>query len=140
MDAKDLFSSTIDDAEHQLRQVLAGLDEAAFDRKLAPSAMSPRETVAHLAECYVAAQKHARGESHEWGTHRTSGQSAPALVEEMFLERGKAKEAALASSDPESLKEMLAYTSSHDYYHVGQMCMQRLAFEPDWNAYSIYKS
>jgi len=140
MDAGELFTSQLDDAEYQLRQVFSGLPDGAWDEHLVPGTMSPRETAAHLAEAYVAGVKHFRGEEHDWGTYQPASTEPTQILDEMFQERDKLKAAALAAEDHTGLKTAIAYSASHDYYHIGQMCSLRLKVEPNWNPYSIYKS
>jgi hypothetical protein len=35
-------------------------------------------------------------------------------------------------------EDAMHYIVLHDCYHVGQLCLVRLADDPNWDAYSIY--
>ena len=139
MDAKELFVHEFDDAGYQLSQVFAGLPEESWDAKVHPSAMSARETAAHLAEAYVACSKEVQGNEHEWGSYQPASAEPQGLLGALTQERNAARAAVLASADPHALKSGLAFTANHDYYHVGQMATLRLHLDPEWDAYCIYK-
>ena len=99
--------------------------------------MSPRELVEHLCECAVAFNKSAVGEKHEWGTFSVDDKSPANLRAE--LKRLRAEAVAEVNGEDEVLKEAFSFLSSHDAYHVGQLCSCRLSLDPNWNAYAIYE-
>lgn len=139
MDARQLAEYVFDDAGHQLSNVLAGFPTESFDKQMNEKSFSAMVTVTHLAEAYVAGQKHDNGEEHEWGTYQIGTADPEEAVATMKAEREKFKKAAIAKGTDEALKTLLMYGSNHDYYHVGQLCTARQVFEPTWDPYSIYK-
>ena len=138
MTAKELLEFQIDDAGYQLDQVLSGFPEAAMDHKAEGLTMTPRESISHLCEAYLALDKTIKGEKHEWGTYQPVDTSTASLLSEMKSLRDSAVAGSLTDDD-DKLKEGHAFIVAHDYYHVGQMCLARLAVEPEWNCYSIYR-
>lgn len=139
MDARELLRKQIDDAGFQIEKVLESASEATMDFKATPSAMSPREAIVHLCECYCAATALAKGEKFEWGNYSPpSMETAPLIRTFQELRRG-ATEATLAVEGGD-LSVADHYIVAHDYYHVGQICQARIASDPDWNSYSIYRS
>lgn len=137
MDARDLFASQLEVGAKQVGKVLLDWPEGKWDERLAANTMSARETVVHLTECYHAAQAELEGRKHSWGTYEPVSDETQRLVAEMRKQWDVMKAAALAT-DPEHYNEILAYTTNHDCYHVGQLCSLRLMLQPDWDAYSIY--
>jgi hypothetical protein len=135
MTAKELLRHQFDDAGHQLDKVYEGVD-SSLDSKLSDSGRSPRETAAHLAECYSAILKEANGEKHEWGSFQPASNEWPALWNEMKSLREQAKELALQKDGWE--EHAIAYGPAHDYYHVGQLAALRITKDPEWDPYSIY--
>ena len=136
MTEKELLRHQIDDAGFQLDKVFESIEEASLDFRLTEHAMTPREILAHLCECYVATSVGTEGKEHEWGTYTAPDTTWPALFNNMKELRATAAEAALATPDYET--KTSAFMIAHDFYHVGQMCMVRLVRDPSWNAYSIY--
>lgn len=136
MTAKDLLKHQFDDSMYQLEQVFAGIDDS-LDAKLTEHAYSPRETAAHLAECYAAMYTTCMGGTHEWGTWKPQSTEWPALWTEMKELRARAEAVAIERENWET--HALAYGPAHDYYHIGQIAALRLVKDPEWNAYSIYK-
>lgn len=139
MDARDLASYVFEDAGFQLGQVLQGFPSPAFDQKLNDLEMTPKDTVVHLTEAYVAGQKQIKGARHSWGTYAATSDDQDALVETMKQERAAFWNAAEESGDPTQYKTAMLYGSNHDYYHVGQLCTMRRAVDPAWDSDSIYR-
>lgn len=135
----DAMRYQLEATAYQLDNVLEGLEGDQWDAKVREDLMSPREVVGHLIECYIAAQKHATGEKHDWGSYLPPSDDAEELVTEMRSERAKACEALLAKGDDDSLRAATDYIVLHDAYHVGQLAALRLGLDPDWDPYSIYK-
>ena len=139
MTATELLQDQMEDAGFQLSKVLEGMPEEAMDKKVTDGSMSPREQVAHLCEAYEAFKVNASGGKYEWGTYKAPATETAALVREFKAQRDDAVHQALSNPNPESIKHAHEYILGHDYYHVGQMCLARLAVQPDWNAYAIYR-
>ena len=138
MDLKDALRYQLESSAHQIDKVLEGLPEDKWEAKMRGDCMSPSEAVAHLTECYIAAQKDLAGVQHEWGSYLPSGDTPEALVAEMREERKKAWDAMVSRGDEESVKAATQYVILHDAYHVGQLAMLRLGLDRDWDPYSIY--
>lgn len=136
MTANELLTHQFDDAGYQLAKVFEGIDDS-LDFRLIENGMTPRETVAHLGECYTALLNETQGVKHQWGSYAPSTTEWPALWEEVQSLRRKAFAAALEKEDWEG--HASDYGPAHDYYHVGTMVQIRLARQPDWDAYSIYR-
>jgi hypothetical protein len=138
MDLKAALKYQLDDSGYQLTKVLEGLDGDQWDAKEREGLMSPRDVVAHLTECYIAAGKSMAGQEHEWGTYIPGDDDPEGLLATMNAERAKACDAMVASGDEKAVKAATAYVILHDAYHVGQLAALRLKLSPDWDAYSIY--
>jgi hypothetical protein len=138
MTLHDAMKYQLDAAANQVDKVLEGLEPDQWDAKVREDLMSPREAVSHLTECYIAAQKHAAGEQHEWGAYVPSSEDPEDLLREMREHRVAAKESLLAKADDDALKAATDYIVLHDAYHVGQLAALRLAITPDWDPYAIY--
>lgn len=139
MKGKDLLQYEADNIGYQLEQVFANLPPNLRDAKLVKATMSPNETLEHLCECYQAAIEDSEGKAHDWA----AGFKLETLDWDERLEtwrsmRSRALQAVLADDDAK-LKACSSYITSHDAYHVGQLCMLRINRESDWDPYSIYR-
>jgi hypothetical protein len=139
MTATDLIKDQLDDSGYQLAKVIDGMPESGFDHKLTDIAMTPREQIAHLCEAYECFSVNAGGGKYEWGTYTAETGDTAALTVEFSKQRQKAVSAALSDASDEKIKLANDYIVGHDYYHVGQMCLSRLAVQPDWDSYTIYR-
>lgn len=139
MTAADLLKDQLDDAGYQLTKVLEDMPEEALDKKLTPDCMSPREQVAHLCEAYEAFRINSAGGKYEWGTYKLDSPDTASLMKEFQSQRQGVVDQALKNPSEETIKHAHAYILGHDFYHVGQMCQARLAVQPDWNPYAIYR-
>lgn len=138
MDTKDLLKYQLETSANQVDKVLEGLSEDKYDGKLRDDCMSPRETIAHLTECYIAAKTDLDGGKHEWGSYVPDDKDLGAMKAKMQEERSRVIEAILAS-DSEKVGEVATqYLLLHDAYHVGQLATYRMGVDTDWDAYSIY--
>lgn len=126
----------LDDSGKQVAKILGGLPANLRDAKVTPQAMSPREIVNHLAECYTALKKHAAGQEHEWGTFQLGLADFDAAYAAMMALRAEVTELALSSED--AAQASIDYVVLHDAYHVGQIALLRLEQEPGWDPYSLY--
>ncbi len=127
----------LDDAQYQLEQVVSGMTESQFDHRLVPTAMTARETLVHMTECYVAGRASADGREHEWGSYQAAGSDLHSLLEAYRTERARAVEELMV--DDEGRIRVANWLIGHDYYHVGQMAATRLATDPEWDTFSIYR-
>ena len=128
-----------DDSAFQLGQVLDGWPVDAFDAKPFETAMSARVQIGHLAECYVALAAELTGTKYEWGSWATSTSAPEDAVVEMWDLRNKAIAIATTQDTEESIKLIASFVVAHDYYHIGQLSSIRIAVDPEWNPYSIYR-
>ena len=138
MDAKELIKFQMEASGKQVDKVLEGLADDKWGVK-AGASMSASETVAHLAECYVAAQTHLSGGTHEWGSYKAVGETPEELGATMWSERTKAWEAILGSDADDVGETATQYLLLHDAYHVGQLATLRMGLDSEWDAYSIYE-
>lgn len=138
MTAEQLIKKQLDHSGFQVEKVFEGLGEEFADKRAADKMMSPRETLEHLAECYVASQKSMAGEKHEWGSYKSQGGNLAELYTITKAERDRAVASILAGDIEKGAEAATDYLILHDAYHVGQMCTNRLSFDPEWNAYAIY--
>jgi uncharacterized damage-inducible protein DinB len=134
---KELLDYETDNTEYQLKACFEGLPVELREASLAETSMSPRQTLAHLAESYQALAAHLSGEKFEWGKFSSEGLDWENLKSTTFTLRSAAL--AKASDKVDDLKAVHDYVIAHDAYHVGQLCALRLANEPGWEAYSIYR-
>lgn len=135
MTTKELLQHQINDSGFQLDKVFDGID-ASLDAKLTEKAMTPRETIAHLGECYTAVITETGGGKHEWGTYTPATTEWPALWNDVKDLRAKAAAAAVEKEGWE--EHASGFLPAHDYYHIGQMAALRIVRDPEWDPYSIY--
>ena len=138
MDTKDLIKYQVEASGKQVDRVLDGLAEDKWSTT-AGGCMSPSETVVHLTECYVAAQTHLSGGTHEWGSYKAEEEAPAELAAKMRSERTKAWDALLGSDAADVGETATQYLLLHDAYHVGQLATLRMGVDPEWDAYSIYE-
>ena len=136
MEASALLQKGIVEAGNQIQRTLIGLTDAEIDFRPHDSAMSVGEHVTHLTESYLAVQAESRGESHEWGTFKSSQTELAGLLDEMWAQRDLAI-ATLSETDA-SLSNGIFFFALHDGYHIGQLCLLRQAMDPTWSSFSIY--
>lgn len=110
-----------------------------MDAHLDPSAMSPREILEHLCECYVAYSAYAQGEKHDWGSYAAEDKGTGPLMSKCLELRASAIEKGLASESEGIRNASMDFIALHDCYHVGQVASLRIAKEPDWNSHSLYQ-
>lgn len=139
MNASELLDHALKSSGFQVTRVFEGIPESLQDAKLGPEAMSPRETLIHLTECYHAVQAALEDKPYEWGSYAPPSQEWAALVATFVSCREQAAAATLASGNPSAPKVAMDYMVQHDAYHVGQIAQLRIHQEPGWNAYSIYE-
>lgn len=139
MTASELIRHQIDDVGFQLSKVFEGIPASGQDSKAIPSVMSPREMLAHLTEAYLAFDAHGRGEEFQWGSFKPADPSWEGLYAEFEAARNTAAARATSSDDEKTLKSAHDYLVGHDAYHVGQMVSCRIAMDPEWNFYGIYR-
>jgi uncharacterized damage-inducible protein DinB len=121
----------------QVHACLSGLSADHWDAKPLAPIGSPREIVNHLCDVYRAVVAQAQGSEYEWGSFALPPGSDPLSV--WREERNRAVES-LAKADAEAATNLgIQYIALHDAYHVGQLCAVRLALDPEWDAYSIYR-
>ena len=139
MTIHDFTKNAMASSGHQLDQALAGLKEEHVDTKVGGIAMSPRELLEHLADCYVNTVDAAEGKEPNWGSYSAPDKSWSGLLAEFKSTRAKAVEKILAAPEDKVGDLALAYVVMHDAYHVGQLCLVRIATDPTWDPYSIYE-
>lgn len=139
MTAHQLFEQQLADAGYQLDNVLKAMPEACMDHKVTEGSMTPKEQIAHLMEAYHAFQESAAGRKYEWNTFRPASTETAALIAEFKAKRAATVATALAGDSEDKLITAHKYILGHDYYHVGQICLARLATQPDWDPYAIYQ-
>lgn len=130
--------SAVRTAGFQLERVFQGLPAELLDAKLVPSTMSPRETMCHLYECYVAYLAHLAGGSHDWAAYEIPADVASDITNQVWTKRAEAVEALIAKNDEDASKTALDYIAMHDSYHIGQLCALRIEKDPSFNPYSLY--
>lgn len=137
--AADSYAYSIDDVGFQIETSLGSVSDEHLDTKALPTLMSARETMLHLYEVYEAFLTEAAGGKHEWGAYEVPADIQADIRSQWIAHRRKAVEVALASDDEKTEKLAMAFIVIHDAYHVGQVCANRIALEPDFNPYMIYR-
>jgi hypothetical protein len=133
-----LLIAALEDVRRQVAACYADAPEGFADVRITSDAMTPKELIAHLNECYVAVEKEANGEKHEWGTYDAGGKSLGDLMSEWEARHSEIVAKAEAGVSLDVAKAMLTFVILHNAYHVGQLVLARLQVQPDWNVYSIY--
>lgn len=139
MTIHELLAIQIEDAGYQVVQAITGLDDAGLDYRPTPTGFTPRETLIHLAEAYVALAKTLSGEKHEWGSYEMPDTSAPKILETWLQTREETIRIAMSKTEASDITHIHNYLIAHDYYHVGQLVQARLAYDPSWDSYAIYR-
>ncbi len=139
MTAHKLLEDQLQDAGYQLEKVLEDMPASTMDHKVTSGSMTPKEQIAHLMEAYQAFLETAAGRKHEWGSFHPASTDNAELVAEFKAKRTQAVGAALSTEDAAIVWHAHQFIIAHDYYHVGQMCLARLATQPDWDPYAIYQ-
>jgi uncharacterized damage-inducible protein DinB len=138
MSIHDFAKGAMASSGRQLEQVLAGLKEEHADVKVGSIAMSARETVAHLTDCYLCSVDAAEGKEPKFGSYSGAGKSWTELQKELDESRAAAVDKILALPEDKIGDFSLNYVILHDAYHVGQLALVRIQTDPNWDAYSIY--
>lgn len=138
MTGKEFAETLLEESDYQFMACINGLTEDQFTSKPVDHIMSARECLEHMTECCIAAMAHAKGDKHDWGTYKFPEGTMAELVELFKGERAKAAACALENFEEKSFlaKDFLI---AHEFYHIGQMAAVRLALDPEWNMYSIYR-
>lgn len=135
----ELLETQMRDVGTQLDNAFKGMTEAGYDCKPSASAMTPREQLTHLGECYQAVVDQLEGKKHEWGTYKPVATEWSALQAEVMDLRTKAVAGVLKDGSDDALKAGSAFVVGHDNYHVGQLCICRMESDSGWDPYSIYE-
>lgn len=138
MDAKQLALRAMEASGRQIEKAFEGLDEADYDKRLCESAMTPREVLEHLGECYANALPFADGLEPDWGSYSVEDKSTANLWRVFRETRQAAVEKALSLEGPRLFEVAMGFIALHDAYHVGQLCQLRRHLNPGWDPYSIY--
>lgn len=139
MNAIKLLSHQLEDTTFQIAKVLEGVKESDLDFRIAPSARTILEQIEHLCEVYTAVEEQSRGEHHQWGAYVIEDKSWSNLLATFTTLRSKAIEIV---SSPQSEKELFTasdFMVGHEYYHVGQIASIRIATDPAWDPFCIYR-
>ena len=139
MNAIKLLSHQLEDTTFQITKVLEGVKESDLDFKIGPTTQSIRGLIEHLCEVYTAVEEESRGEHHKWGSYSIEDKSWGNLINTFTTLRSRAIE--LVSS-PESEQQLFSasdFMVGHEYYHVGQLASIRIATDPEWDPFSIYR-
>ncbi len=138
MTALELVQVQAEEAGYQLQQCFANITEENGDAQVHASAMSPRQTLLHLSECYEAFCQHVAGNKFQWGLYNVDDTSIENLKSVWASQREKAI-ALLATANDDLVRVASAYIIEHDFYHTGQIASFCVALVPDWDAMSIYR-
>ncbi|MBS1728318.1 MAG: hypothetical protein JST51_16480 [Armatimonadetes bacterium] len=138
MTGKAFAETLLEESDFQFMACLKGLSESDFEKKPVEHLMSMKECLEHMTECCLAVQTISRGEKHDWGNYKFPKGTMSELIALYQSERAKSSAIALERFEEEShfAKDFFI---AHEFYHVGQMAAVRMALEPDWNMYSIYR-
>lgn len=139
MTASQTLLEQLNATAYQVEKVFEGLAEGLYDHRTTTSAMTPAETLEHLAECCVAYLSSLKGEEHQWGTFSIENKSPEVLKATFWKLRSDAAAEAAVQTDDNNIRSAFSFLVLHEAYHVGQMAQMRIACDPDWNPYSIYK-
>jgi len=137
MTARELLQYQLDDSQYQLEKCFEGLPSELFNAKVTEQAMTPAEVIEHLCEAYTALIAESEGKKHEWGSYKIEDRSPENLLKTWSQTRERAT-ATIADEEP-AYKHAHAFIVAHDYYHVGQLCELRVAKDPGFDPYAIYR-
>jgi uncharacterized damage-inducible protein DinB len=134
-----LILDSINNVGYQLEKSFEGLPSELNDKALATGLMTPRETLAHLYEVYVACLTEASGGKHDWFEYKLPEDVAANPGEFVWNKRSEVVALAKADESGAHSKALMDFVVIHDSYHVGQICALRLALDPAFVPYSIYR-
>lgn len=139
MTANELLNKQLEDVTYQLGKILEDVKESDVDFKVSDGSMSMRELLEHLCEVYTAVEEESRGIEHNWGTFAIDDKSWSNLMAQYKTLRAKAIELVSGATDEKGLVSASGYIIGHDFYHIGQLATLRIATDPSWDPYSIYR-
>ncbi|HET6644713.1 MAG TPA: hypothetical protein VFG65_04360 [Fimbriimonadales bacterium] len=138
MTSQELIAYQCRDIGRQIEKATEGLDDSGWEYS-SGTARSPRQTLAHLCECYHALKVVAGGDEYEWGTLSYEDLLLDEVKGKFAIMRSEAVSIATQASDDAMLEKASSFIVAHDAYHLGQLCRTRMEFDPNWNPYSIYE-
>lgn len=101
--------------------------------------MSIRELVEHLCEVYTAVEEQSRGVHHNWGGYSLEDKSWENLTATFTDLRSKAIEIVSTAESEKDFFTATDFMVGHEYYHIGQLASIRLATDPTWDPFCIYR-
>lgn len=137
MDALALTLWTLEDSGNQLFKSLDGLTGDGWGRSNGGS-MTPKEMLVHMTDCCQAFLAARDGKEYDWGSYQATSTDPDQLLATLKADRAKCIEALQTWNDDKALQAAMGYLALHEAYHVGQICLIRLAIDPEWPPYSIY--
>jgi len=138
MSSENFLSKSLEECDFQLRVLINGFPSDQRETKVVPTAMSFRESIEHLAMVYHATNLIAHGEKFDWMSGWSTGiTDIEPLIEKMFELRMVAINACMRTPDQHDIA--MDYIAMHDAYHVGQLCLIRMALDSGFNPYSLYQ-
>jgi uncharacterized damage-inducible protein DinB len=137
MDALALTLWTLEDSGNQWFRALDGLTGEGWNAS-AGGSMTPAEMLVHLTDCCHAFLAAKDGKEYDWGSYQPTDTDPAALLATFKATREHCIEALKAWNDEKGFQAAMGYLALHESYHVGQLCLVRLALDPYWPPYSIY--
>ena len=137
MTARELLTKQLADAESQLFQAIQGLDAEHAETRACAGGLTIREQIHHVAEAAYAMLESYEGREHQFGTWNPADRSWQGIKDAWKTLRAEA--VAKLPEDDVAMEAAAQYLVGHDYYHVGAIVTARLAIQPEWDAYVIYR-
>ncbi|MCC6686573.1 MAG: DinB family protein [Fimbriimonadaceae bacterium] len=139
MSAPEFLISGLNAAAKQINAVFSNIAADHWDRRATSEAMTPLESIRHLAHCYTAFMSEARGQSWDWRAPFDLGVTEPEDILAKANElRAQAVDMVKSSTDETIYEKAINYILLHDAYHVGQMALFRMQTDPTWDPHSLY--
>lgn len=139
MSAPGFLINGLNAAAKQIHAVFDSIATDHWDRRATSEAMTPLESIRHLAHCYTAFMSEARGQSWDWRAPFDLGVTEPEDILAKANElRAQAVDMVKSSTDETIYEKAINYILLHDAYHVGQMALFRMQTDPTLDPHSLY--
>ncbi len=139
MSAPEFLMSGLNSAAKQINAVFSNIATDHWDHRATSEAMTPLESIRHLAHCYTAFMSEARGQAWDWRAPFDLGVTEPGdMLAKANEIRAQAVDLVKSSTDESIYEKAIDYILLHDAYHVGQMALFRMQTDPTWDPSSIY--
>jgi hypothetical protein len=135
MTSLQVLTVLLDESRIQLEMSIEGLPSELENQRLGEHTMSPKQTIVHLSEVYVAYQGFIVRKKYQWGSFQPRSENFLVCFAEALELREKLVKEILAAKQ----FRIGVDVALHDQYHVGQICQLRQSKDPTWDWKALYR-